>query len=140
MGKIISYSEFKSNVDIDVSALIVYCCKCEMLNDVPISINKMLAEKLVCCKVNRRTMRIDRFFNEILETLPVGSIIKEFEVMFNPQYKVDVLRIMELACKRRNYSIVWPGILKGNNLVYADYGYQDYKSYNITDYNVICVI
>ena len=47
---------------------------------------------------------------------------------------------MELACKRRNYSIVWPGILKGNNLVYADYGYQDYKSYNITDYNVICVI
>ena len=85
-------------------------------------------------------MRIENFFNQILSQFPDGIVIKDFDVMFNPEYKVDVLKIMVDACKRKPFSIIWPGKCEDGKLFYAEDGYPDFKSFSVEDYDVTCII
>ena len=140
MGTIIPARKFSKD---NVSGLlkpIIYCCPFEGITDTAVSINLLLAEKLASCKSSRRTMRIETFFNQILDQLPDGTVIKDFDVMFNPEYKVDVLKIMIVACKKKAFSIVWPGKCEDGKLFYAEDGYPDFKSFSVENYDVTCII
>jgi len=119
---------------------IIYCCPYEDMTDDAVPINLLLAEKLASCRANRRTMRIENFFNQILGQLPDGVVIKDFDVMFNPEYKVDVLKIMVDACKRKPFSIIWPGKCEDGKLFYAENGYPDFKTFSVENYDVTCII
>ena len=140
MGTIISAHWFFKN---NVSGLlkpIIYCCPYEGVEDVAVPINRLLAEKLIDCKKKQRTMRIETFFNQVLDQLPNDVVIKDFDVMFNPEYKVDVLRIMIVACRRKLFSVIWPGRYEDGKLFYAEEGYADFKIFNIEEYDVTCII
>lgn len=140
MGTIIPAQKFSKD---NVSGLlkpIIYCCPFEGITDTAVSMNLLLAEKLSNCRPGRRTMRIDNFFNQILSQYPDGVVIKEFDVMFNPEYKVDVLKIMVDACKRKPFSIIWPGKCEDGKLFYAEDGYPDFKSFSVENYDVTCII
>lgn len=119
---------------------IIYCCSLNGVTDNAVSINLPLAEKLIACKSSRRTMRIESLFNEVIATFPDGIVIKDFDVMFNPEYKIDVLRIMTVAYKKKPFSIVWPGKYEDGKLFYAKNGYPDYKIFNIDEYDVTCIV
>ena len=60
--------------------------------------------------------------------------------MFNPDYKVDVLRIMADACKRKTFSIIWPGKCEDGRLFYAEDGSPDFKAFSVEDYDVTCIV
>ena len=140
MGTIIPAQKFSKD---NVSGLlkpIIYCCPFEGITDTAVSINLLLAEKLSGCRSSRRTRRIEPFFNQILSQFPDGVVIKDFDVMFNPEYKVDVLKIMVDACKRKPFSIIWPGKCEDGKLFYAEDGYPDFKSFSVEDYDVTCII
>lgn len=140
MGTIIPAQKFSKD---NVSGLlkpIIYCCPFEGITDTAVSINLLLAEKLSGCRSSRRTMRIENFFNQILSQFPDGVVIKDFDVMFNPEYKVDVLKIMIDACKRKPFSIIWPGKCEYGKLFYAEDGYPDFKTFSVEDYDVTCII
>lgn len=140
MGTIIPARDFSKD---NVSGLlkpIIYCCSFEGITDTAVSINLLLAEKLASCKPSRRTMRIESFLNQILSQFPDGIVIKEFDVMFNPDYKVDVLKIMVDACKRKPFSIIWPGKCEDGRLFYAEDGYPDFKTFSVEEYDVTCII
>ena len=140
MGTIIPARKFSKD---NVSGLlkpIIYCCSYEDIADVAVPLNLLLAEKLVECRPNRRTMRIETFFNQILSQLPDGTVIKDFDVMFNPEYKVDVLRIMTVACKKKPFSVVWPGKCEDGKLFYAENGYPDFKVFSVEEYDVTCIV
>ena len=137
MGVIIPVSKF---YDSDTSGMLKPVIYCYPYQDITTSINFLLAEKLVNCKPNRRTMLIETFFNQILKQLPDGVVIKDFDVMFNPNYKVDVLKIMVNACKRKPFSIVWPGTFEDGKLCYSENGYLDFKIFRVEDYDVTCII
>jgi hypothetical protein len=85
-------------------------------------------------------MRIESFFNQILSQSPDGVVVKDFDVMFNPEYKVDVLKIMIDACKRKPFSIIWPGRYENGKLFYAEDGYPDYQVFSVEDYDVTCIV
>lgn len=140
MGTIIPARKFSKD---NVSGLlkpIIYCCPYEGVADTAVPINLLLAEKLAGCRPNRRTMRIETFFNQILDQLPDGTVIKDFDVMFNPEYKVDVLKIMIVACKKKAFSVVWPGMYDDGKLFYAEDGYQDFKVFSVEEYDVTCIV
>lgn len=127
----------------DVSGIlkpIIYCCTYGNIADKAISINMLMAEKLFKCKANRRTMQIGVFFNQVLDQLSDNPVIKDFDVMFNPDYKVDVLKIMVDACKRKSFSIVWPGKYEDGKLFYAEEGYLDFKIFRVEEYDVTCIV
>ena len=100
------------------------------------SVSKELADGLLACKPNRRSMKLEQIFNTVLDKYPEGVTIKEIDVMFNPEYKVDVLKVLVSARKRKKYSVIWPGRFEDGKLVYGEESYSDYKVYNIEDYDI----
>lgn len=105
----------------------------------PVSVSKELADELLACKENRRSMKLEQIFNTVLDRYPDGVTIKDIDVMFNPEYKVDVLKILIAARKRKRYSVIWPGRLEDGKLIYGEEDYPDYKVYKIADYDITCV-
>ena len=140
MGAIIQARTFSSEEQAGLLKPIIYCCPCGDLENEAVSINMLMAEKLIKYQPNRRTMRLEQCFNQVLETLHDGSVIKDFDVMFNPEYQVDLLRIMVMACKKKLFSIIWPGKCEYGKLFYAEEGYPDYKVFNIENYDVTCIV
>ena len=137
MGTVIEYKDLP-NDDYMLARLLVYYAKINNMNQ-PYSIGKELADELLACKPNRRSMKLEQIFNTVLDRYPDGVTIKDIDVMFNPEYKVDVLKILISARKRKRYSVIWPGRLEDGNLVYGEDGYPDYKVYKIADYDITCV-
>ena len=140
MGTIIPAQKFSKD---NVSGLlkpIIYCCHFDGITETAVSINLLLAEKLSSCRPGRRTMRIETFFNQILSQFPDGVVTQDVDVMFYPEFKVDVLKIMVDACKRKPFSIIWPGKCEDGKLFYAEDGYSDFKTFSVEDYDVTCII
>lgn len=122
-----------------LNRLLVYFRAIQKMQE-PKSVSKELAEELLACKENRRSMKLEQIFNKVLDRYPDGVTIKDIDVMFNPDYKVDVLKILIAARKRKKYSVIWPGRFENNRLFYSEEGYTDYKAYDLADYDITCVI
>lgn len=138
MGTIIEISRLPDDAAM-VSRLLIYMKAIQKLRE-SISVSKPLAEALLACKLNRRSMKLEQIFNTVLDTLPDGVVIKDIDVMFNPDYKVDVLKILIASRKRKRYSVIWPGRCENGKLIYGEEGFPDYKTYDIENYDVTCVI
>ena len=113
-----------------LNRLLVYFRAIQKMQE-PISVSKELAEELLACKENRRSMKLEQIFNKVLDRYPDGVTIKDIDVMFNPDYKVDVLKILIAARKRKKYSVIWPGCFENNRLFYSEEGYTDYKAFGV---------
>ena len=122
-----------------LSRLIIYYKRLQQIKE-PRSVSKPMAEELLKCKPNRRSMKLGQIFNTVLDQYPEGVVIKDIDVMFNPEYQVDVLKILSEARKRKRYSVVWPGRCEEGKLIYGEEGYLDYKVFEIESYDVTCVI
>lgn len=138
MGTVIELNSLP-NEDAMLSRLLIYMKVIKKINE-PKSVSKPLAEALLACKPNRRSMKLEQIFNNILDTLPDGVVIKVIDVLFNPDYQVDVLKILMAARKRKRYSVIWPGRCEDGKLIYGEEGFPDYKTYNIENYDITCVI
>ena len=137
MGTIIEFHQVDDE-EAMLSRLLVYMRTIQRLLE-PKSVSRELANRLLACKPNRRSMKLEQIFNAVLDQYPDGVTIKDIDVMFNPEYKVDVLKILVAARKRKRYSVIWPGRFEGGKLVYGEEGYSDYKVYKIEDYDITFV-
>ena len=139
MGAIIQERDYRPENQAGMLKPIIYCVTSKEMADA-MSINKMLAEELIKVRKNRRTVQMERCFNQVILGLPDGAVIKDFDVLFNPDYQVDVLKIFVTACKQKTFSVLWPGRLEDGKLFYAEEGFSDYKVYNIGDYDITCIV
>ena len=120
--------------------LIIYANGTYDQEDSAISINKRLAEELRKLKSTRRTMQLEKCFNRILDSLPERAVVKDIDVMFNPAYRVDVIRMLVEANKRHPFSLIWSGRYDDNRLLYSEEELTDYKAFEISDYDILCVV
>ena len=118
---------------------IIYC-QSNFIDDKAVSLNIPLSVILAAIKPNRRTIRLEQCFRQVLDGLPVNPLIRDFDVLFNPDYEVDILQIMASIGKSKPYQVIWPGRYEKDRLVYAEEGYMDYKVFNLEKYDVTCVI
>lgn len=137
MGTVIEHEKLPDQAML--CRLIIYYKRLQQIQE-PQSVSKALAEALLACKANRRSMKLGQIFNTVLDQYPEGVVIKDIDVMFNPEYQVDVLKILSEARKRKRYSVVWPGRCEEGKLIYGEEGYPDYKFFEIENYDVTCVI
>lgn len=137
MGTIIEFHQIPDEQAMLTRLLVYFRAFQKMMG--PRSVSKELADGLLTCKENRRSMKLEQIFNAVLDKYPDGVTIKDIDVMFNPDYKVDVLKILIATRKRKNYSVIWPGKFEDGKLIYGEEGYPDYKVFNIADYDITCV-
>lgn len=139
MGKCIASNSFPLSERVGTLEPIIYCNFKEKEIPDAVSLNKLLAEKLNACKANRRSFRLERIFAAVMSEMSEDVVIKDFDVLFNPEYKVDILSIFIAVCKRKKFQILWPGNYTKGKLYYAKPGFSDYKCYNIDNYDITCV-
>lgn len=140
MGVVIKARDLPALERSGMARPVLYCHSDKALEEQAVSINVEMAKKLSVIKGKRRTMRMEQCFQQVLENLPNDVIIKDFDVMFNPGYEVDVLRIMCSVAKNMPFRALWPGKCEDGRLIYAEEGYSDYKVFEISKYDVICVV
>ncbi len=140
MGTIVKLRDLPSLQRGGLQLPVIYCNPDAQLMETSVSISVQLATKLASVKPTRRAMRLEQFFLQVLMSLSENPVIRDFDVMFNPEYEVDVLRIMCSAARTKPFSAVWPGKYEDGRLIYAEDGYADYKAFDIKQYDVTCVI
>lgn len=137
MGTIIEQKAL--NAVKSVYGLQVYCSQPSLSGENCVSINKPLSEKLIAFKEARRTMRIERSLSEIINGVPDNAYIKDIDVLFNPNYKIDVLNVLIKLYRQKRFRLIWPGQLLDGKLIYGEAGYRDYHEYDISKYDILCV-
>ena len=140
MGVIIQYQLFKFKEEYGSMKTIVYCDGkyCAGMNLV--SLNEELARILINIKPERRTLRIEKIFNQLIASVSDNSCIRDFDVLFNPDYAIDALQILASAGRTKKISVLWPGTIEDGKLIYAEDGYDDYKKYDVKQYDIICIV
>lgn len=136
MGRIVDAFEYHDQELVDSGKLIVFCNNNNA--DEGISLNVPLAEKLKEVSPTKRNLQMEKYISEIIDSHE-ESLIKDFDILFNPIYKIDLLQIFINLKKTKDISIRWPGELKENRLIYAEPEYDDYKTFTIDNYDIICV-
>ena len=135
MGSIISQLQY-SNAN-DIYRLVIFL---DESSKSWVSLRKLLSEELLRIKPTRRTMQMEKALLKVLEKIPVGATIKDIDVLFNPEYKIDVLRTMIDVNKKHSFKVIWPGTYEEGRLIYSEEGLSDYKTYEISDYDIVCVV
>lgn len=137
MGRIVDSYEFHNQELNDSGKLIIFCNNSSKSSE-RTSLNVALAKKLKSASLNKRTLFMEKYVAALIPE-DGNAVIADFDVMFNPNYKIDVLRIMTSIFKYKHFSISWPGKLVDQQLTYAEPGDADYVSYDINGYDIICV-
>ena len=140
MGMIIQKYDFIHNEDLLYLRPIIFCCNDKEVYSQAVSINVLLSKLLVECKPERRTMKLELYFNQVLSQFSDDVVIKDFDVLFNPKYQIDVLKILISAYRRKRFHVIWPGYYEDGKLYYSENGFADYKVYDVNDYDITCVI
>lgn len=140
MGKQISKYEYQKHGADGLMKPIIFCRPDEELERKGVSLNVRLAKELISIKPIRSSFMLPKIVDTIIAELPQNSTIKDFDVLFNPDYQIDVLQLLIAACKKREFSIIWSGTYSNGKLMYAESGYADYKIYDLDKYDVTCIV
>ncbi len=109
------------------------------ISDETISLNLLLAQKLLKFKVEERSDVVHQEAMDILMLNKTSLFLKDFEMLFDPHYKIDVVRLIYEVSRRRKIIALWPGTVSENDLIYANSESPDYQIYSINNYDIICV-
>ncbi len=119
--------------------LTVYLHADSNMTESAVSVGQLLAEALLKVEPRNRSRRLAEIFQAVIGNVPRGAVIKDIDVMFNPTYEIDVLRVLTTTYRKRPFSLIWPGRYTNGKLFYSEAQYEDYKEYAIEDYDILCV-
>jgi hypothetical protein len=139
MGALISRRQFLSHKQLNYARPLVFCCDINGLTEDSVPLNVPLARRLAGIPAPSRSRRLEECLVDCLESLPNGVAIRDFDVLFNPSYEVDIVTLLVSAYRRHSFSVIWPGTLDGDELVYAEEGCADYRRYDINRYDITCI-
>ena len=140
MGKQISKYEYQKHGSCGLMKPITFCGHNKELEKNAIALNVGIAGKLINAEPSRRSFKLPSIINTIIAEIPENSAIKDFDVLFNPDYQIDVLQLLIAACKKKEFAILWPGTYSDGKLMYAETGYSDFKIYDLDKYDVTCIV
>lgn len=105
-----------------------------------ISLGIELSDKLVRYPMEmRKQILLEKMDDLLLISSHKKILVKDIDILFNPEYKFDILRYFTNVARIKNIVVVWSGILINGYLQYSENGYLDYKRYLIKNYDVICI-
>jgi len=105
-----------------------------------LSLNEVLSKRLLSYEQHKRYLHISDEINATIQSKKGNMLITDFEILFDPEYQIDVLKLFILLNRKQKIAVLWPGKYEQNKLKFAEPEYQDYKSYNIKDYDITCII
>ena len=133
MGSAISSRRFLRNGNASYRRPLVFCRELRGVTDSAVSLNVAVAERL------KNVSPLESCFVSALSGLPEGVVIRGIDVLFNPVYEIDVVALLCSAYRKHHFDLVWPGCFEDNQLLYAEEGCPDYRSFDIARYDITCI-
>jgi hypothetical protein len=145
MGQIISRKVITPIVLFKLTPPVILCSGWKFYDDVirdegyrMVSLNLPLAKALA----GKSTQSIQTNITETVGSLlpkAVPVYLTDYEMLFDPRYKLDVMKLFCELFRRNELIVKWCGRVDGESLVYAEPGYADYAKYKVSDYEITCV-
>jgi hypothetical protein len=88
---------------------------------------------------SRNSKVIDELNNILARAQTEHILVKDLDVLFNPEYKLNVLKYFIDLSRNRLIFLEWPGKLKNRELEYSEINYSDYQKYNIDNYKIALI-
>lgn len=141
MGDIIKVYDFELADSSNLMKPIVFCKPPKETVELAVPINILLAKELQKQSTpTMRTMRMENSLLQVLNTLGEAPVVSDFDVLFNPAYKLDVIKMLINVCRKKQFAVIWPGRYENGKLYYAEEGYKDYKVYDIANYDITVIV
>jgi len=102
------------------------------------ALNHPLAKALLSLPEAERIVMVRE---TVLALIPrrTAVYLVDYEMLFDPRYEIDVLKLFYEVSRRQKLIVKWCGRLAEQMLVYAEPGYPEYKQYNVSEHDIICV-
>ncbi len=137
MGIIITEEGFSVQ---DKAALIIYCNNGRSFSNGEKDICLEIASKLIEIPKKTRSLKISGILSDIIKHYPDETVFRGLDILFNPSYQIDIIKVLTNIRKQHNFIIIWPGTFSDNHLIYSEEGFKDYAKFNIDNYDITCVI
>lgn len=104
-----------------------------------VSLNRELSQILMGMPVEQRPLFVLEETRKIIAKRNSGVILRDFEMLFDPNYHLDVLKVFCELARQFRIAIIWCGTFHDNVLEFAEPDYSDYHSYHVDQYTVYCI-
>lgn len=105
-----------------------------------LELGEILSSELIKIDQNRRNIEVGKVIEHIFSKINASEIIvANIDILFNPSYRLDIIKLFIQLSRNKTVIVQWSGKLDSNNLIYSEPKYEDYKKYEINNYNIICL-
>ena len=105
-----------------------------------LELGEILSSELIKIDKNKRNIEVVKTMGCIFSKIDASEIIvTNIDILFNPSYRLDIIKLFIQLSRNKTVIVQWPGKLDLNNLIYSEPKYEDYKKYEINNYNIICL-
>lgn len=104
------------------------------------NLNIKLAEALLKIPQKQRAERANDEIMKIVSKCDKPIFLENYEMLFDPRYNVDAIRVFVHLSRRQKLIIKWCGSIIEDSLEYATLEHKDYRRFRIEDYDITCVI
>lgn len=95
-----------------------------------INLNQRVSELLLELTHRQRALRVPRLVATVLEATGADVVlIDNLELLFSPDLAQDPLRLLQGLARNRTVVASWPGVMVGNQLIYAKPSHPEYRRY-----------
>lgn len=105
-----------------------------------LKLNDKLSEALLKYPKELRSEKAIDEVMGIISLMHSPILLENFEMLFDPRYKINAIKIFSEIARRQRIAVKWCGKVSTESLEYATPEYEDYNSFRINDYDIICVI
>ena len=103
------------------------------------SLNRLLSAELLLFPAEERPLRAPESFHRLLLSRETPVLLRDFEMLFDPRYQLDVLKAFCEVSRVIPLAAVWPGRAEEGFLEYGEAAAPDYAKYETSRYTLICV-
>lgn len=122
------------------SCVIVSDIKLDLSDFITINIGAKLSEELSVIACKKRPDVIQQYLGILLKKTDIEKMmIENIDILFNPEYKLNILSYFIDLARTKQLLIQWPGNYKEGYLLYSEYQFEDYAKYKVDDYNIACI-
>lgn len=135
MGTVIKRRDFPTVIEQARQGVFVLAPKVTVpVNSTFINIGLMLSERMYKAKADGSPVNIANELDAILGEEHRDITIANCDVLFSPEYELDVIKLLLQVGRNQRLYLQWPGEIAGEKLTYSEPGRFDFKEYNIKDY------
>lgn len=131
----------RNNLPVISCVPILELCKIYKFEEITtVDLGLELSSILKEISIDKRYESVQKGLDKIFIDMNSNNLmVLNVDILFNPSYKLNVLKYFIKLARTKKVLVQWPGEIKGNVLQYSKINYTDYVKYDLQDYEIACI-